>query len=286
MSHEYVGLIGMGLLGTALAERMRAAGLDVLGFDLDPARGEWLRQSGGRVAASAVEVAAACRRIVLSLPDGDVAAAVIGQIRPSLKAGTLLVDTTTGDPDTTAALAKSLLAGGVAYVDATIVGSSEHARAGNAQVLAGGRDEDLSAARPLLECWGREVVHVGPAGSGARMKLVANLVMGLNRAALAEGLTLARSLGLDAEQALAVLRGGLAYSRVMDTKGRKMIDEDFAPRARLSQHLKDVRLMLAAARRTGTTLPLSQVHEQLLETAQRRGYGQADNSAVIKALDS
>lgn len=118
------------------------------------------------------------------------------------------------------------------------------------------------------------------------MKLVVNLVLGLNRAVLAEGLTFAKRLGVSQQDALKVLKAGVAYSRIMDTKGDKMISGDFTPVARLSQHLKDVRLMLAAAARTGQRLPLSETHRELLERAEQLGLGALDNSAVIRAIEA
>jgi 3-hydroxyisobutyrate dehydrogenase-like beta-hydroxyacid dehydrogenase len=114
---------------------------------------------------------------------------------------------------------------------------------------------------------------------------VTNLVLGLNRAALAEGLWFARSLGLDLHQVLQVLRESMAYSRIMDSKGGKMVHANFEPQAKLSQHLKDVRLILRAAAKAGTQLPLSRVHRELLEAAEAAGYGAMDNSAVIRAFD-
>ena len=116
------------------------------------------------------------------------------------------------------------------------------------------------------------------------MKLVSNLVLGLNRAALAEGLVFAQALGLEAEAALGVLLGTMAYSRIMDTKGRKMIEGDFSVQARLSQHLKDIRLILDAAAAAGQALPLTEIHRQLLEVAEAAGFGEADNSAIIRAF--
>ena len=116
------------------------------------------------------------------------------------------------------------------------------------------------------------------------MKLVSNLVLGLNRAALAEGLVFAQAIGLDAEAALDVLMNTMAHSRIMDTKGRKMVEGDFRTQARLSQHLKDIRLILAAAAAAGQALPLSEVHSRLLEAAEAAGFGDADNSAVIRAF--
>ena len=116
------------------------------------------------------------------------------------------------------------------------------------------------------------------------MKLVTNLVLGLNRAALAEGLAFAESLGLDASRALTVLGESMAYSRVMDTKGAKMVQGNFTPQAKLSQHLKDVRLILEAAGGAGAELPLSQAHRLLLEAAEAAGLGELDNSAIIRAI--
>jgi 2-hydroxy-3-oxopropionate reductase len=116
------------------------------------------------------------------------------------------------------------------------------------------------------------------------MKLVVNLVLGLNRAVLAEGLSLARACGLDLAATLQVLRAGAAYSRVMDTKGHKMIAEEFQPQARLSQHLKDVRLILTEAERVGAVVPLSRLHRALLEEVEAGGWGEEDNSAVIRAF--
>jgi 3-hydroxyisobutyrate dehydrogenase-like beta-hydroxyacid dehydrogenase len=117
------------------------------------------------------------------------------------------------------------------------------------------------------------------------MKLVVNLVLGLNRAVLAEGLAFARASAFDPALALEVLKSGVAYSRVMDAKGRKMIEGDFAPEARLSQHHKDVRLILEAAVRTGAMLPLTQLHDFLLGQIEDRGLGNLDNSAIIRAYD-
>src|SRR5262249_5035308 len=115
--------------------------------------------------------------------------------------------------------------------------------------------------------------------------LVVNLVLGLNRAVLAEGLSFARACGIAPAEALAVLKASAAYSRAMDAKGEKMLNEDFSPEARLSQHLKDVRLILASAAARAAPVPLSEVHRQLLEKAEGAGYGDADNSAVIKAFE-
>jgi 3-hydroxyisobutyrate dehydrogenase-like beta-hydroxyacid dehydrogenase len=278
-----VGLIGAGLMGAALAERLVGGGLDVFGYDVEPGRREALARCGARVAASAGAVLAACPRALLSLPDLDVVASVLHAEAAALRAGQILVDTTTGAPPQAERLGADLAGRGVAYLDATVSGSSAQVRRAEVMLLVGGPADAFARCRDLFACFARAAHHLGPCGSGAKMKLVSNLVLGLNRAALAEGLAFAGALGLDGARALALLRDGMAYSRVMDSKGEKMVRGDFEPQARLAQHLKDVRLILAAAESSGLRLPLSLAHRRLLEAAESAGYGALDNSAVIRA---
>lgn len=117
------------------------------------------------------------------------------------------------------------------------------------------------------------------------MKLVVNLVLGLNRAILAEGLMFAQACGIDPSVALEVLEAGPAFSRVMETKGPKMLARDFSPHARLHQHLKDVRLILAAAERNNANIPLSTLHSSLLESLDLHGFGSEDNAAILRAFE-
>ncbi len=140
------------------------------------------------------------------------------------------------------------------------------------------------SCQDVFDTFARKVFHVGPSGSGAQTKLVVNLVLGLNRAVLAEGLAFAQSIGLDSAVTLEILKSGPSASKAMETKGPKMIAEDFTAQARLSQHLKDVRLILATGGHSGAKLPFSDLHRQLLEGLEAAGFGDADNSAVIKAF--
>ena len=279
-----IGMAGVGLLGSAIAERLIGGGFRVIGYDVSEQCRRNLEALGGRAAASLREVAA-CPRILLSLPMSSIALSVVNELIPHLRPGSLIVDTTTGDPQEMIAIADTLASRGHRYVDATVGGSSQHARERDVIVLCGGEAADVEDARELLDAFAREVFHVGPRGSGARMKLVLNLVLGLNRAVLAEGLAFAKGLGVDASAALAILRAGPAYSRAMDVKGPRMLSRDFEPQARLSQHLKDVRLILESGERSGIDLPLSTVHRELLERVEAAGYGSEDNSAVIRAYE-
>lgn len=277
-----LGLIGLGLMGAALADRWLAAGFPILGYDRSEDRRAALTAAGGQAAASAAEVVAACDRVVFSLPDQAVVGASIAEAAGSWRAGQLAIDTTTGDPESAVALSQTLAAHGATYLEATISGSSDHVRRGAATVMTAGPPDACARCADLWPPFAEHVFVVGAVGDGARMKLATNLVLGLNRAALAEGLAFAHALGLDAARTLAVLQSSLAYSRIMDSKGPKMLAGDFTPQARLSQHLKDVRLMLAAGEAAGLPLPLSAAHRELLERAVAAGWGDLDNSALIR----
>lgn len=278
-----VGLIGLGLLGTALAERLMQAGCSVWGFDLSAQAMHQFSQLGGQPVAAVRDVPTAAQQIILCLPNSDVVEDVLVKIIPHLHAGTIIIDTTTGDPGRTRLTAGNLLSAGIELVDASVLGSSDVTRRGEAVLLVGASQAGMAGSQSVLETISDAVYHIGPVGSGQQMKLVANLVLGLNRAVLAEGLHFAGALGLDLSVVLDVLKSGAAYSRVMDAKGHRMIDQDFVPQARLSQHLKDVNLILDLAENAGTQLPLSEVHRLLLKRVEAAGDGDLDNSAVIRA---
>ncbi|MEQ2009499.1 MAG: NAD(P)-dependent oxidoreductase [Limisphaerales bacterium] len=281
------GLIGLGLMGHAFAQRLRAAGWEVIGFDVAPACRQRAKKLGVRIASGNAAVFRACDRVLLSLPILRETELVLADSQSALRSGHLILDTTTGEPEHAEAIHKRLAAQGVRYLDATISGNSEQVASGdNVLTMVGGDADAFVAARRLLRVLTPRVRHVGPSGSGARMKLVTNLVLGLNRAVLAEGLCFAEQLGFTRRAALEVLLDSMAYSAIMDTKGEKMVTEDFTPQARLSQHLKDVRLMLQAAEAKRFKLPLTTVHRQLLEAAEAAGLGPLDNSALIKVLEA
>jgi 3-hydroxyisobutyrate dehydrogenase-like beta-hydroxyacid dehydrogenase len=284
---DQVGIVGLGLMGNAIARRLVAGGVGVVGFDVAAAAREEASTAGVTVAADAGAVLAACDVVVLSLPTSDIVERMLQESSPRIRPNAIILDTTTGDPDQMAALGERLAQQGVRYLDATIAANSAQIAAGEANIVAmvGGDADAFAACEPVLRQFVTRAFHLGPCGTGGRMKLVTNLMLGLSRAVLAEALTFAGKCGLDRRAALEVLRAGNAYSRVMDTKGEKMLTGDFSAQGRLSQHLKDVRLILEVGARTGAPLPLSELHRALLEACERAGLGVVDNSAVIRAFE-
>lgn len=279
-----VGLLGVGLAGAALARRLVAAGVSLCAYDPAAGARERIERLGAVAMPSEEEVAVQCRRIVLSLPGPKEVHSVVELIRGQLRPGDLVVDTTTGDPHSVEVMAEELERHGVSYLDATLGGSSRQIEAGEAIVLCGATAQAYRGAEDLLRAIGAKAFHTGKPGTGTRMKLVLNLVLGLQRAVLAEGLEFARCSGIDVERALEVLQAGPAYSKVMDTKGQKMLRGDFQPEARLAQHWKDVVLMRESARENGALVPLTDLHEQLLRQAMEAGWGAEDNSAIVKVF--
>ncbi len=285
MNRKSIGLIGTGLLGTAIADRLMSAGFQVWGYDCSSKAMANFVRHGGQTVARVADVPVAASTIILSLPTSNDVQDVLSKIARHLTSDSVLIDTTTGDPIQTRDFGQQLAKRQIEFLDASVLGSSEMTRNGESVLLVGATDRGYEAANEVLSAVSATIHRVGEIGSGQKMKLVANLVLGLNRAVLAEALHFARTFSLDPNTVLEVLKSGAAYSRVMDTKGRKMIDKDFEPQARLSQHLKDVNLILDHAERNETTLPLSDLHKVLLQKVEDNGHGSLDNSAIVKAWD-
>ena len=282
-----LGLIGLGLVGSALFERFTQAGFSVCGFDTNAETLALLAARGLQPCASPRAVSARARRTVLSLPNSAIVATVVegdNGLLESAQTGDLIVDTTTADPLASAALAQRLHDRALHFVDATILGSSQQVHAGDALVMAGGNHDAFTSCSDLFAAFAHKSFYMGANGKGAEAKLIVNLVLGLNRLVLAEGLVLGERAGIDGNTLLDVLREGAAYSRVMDHKGEKMLSGDFSPQAKFAQHLKDVGLILEMGERTDAPLPLSTLHAHILQRGVEAGLGEMDNAAVIEAL--
>jgi 3-hydroxyisobutyrate dehydrogenase-like beta-hydroxyacid dehydrogenase len=284
---EPVGLVGLGLMGAALAQRLIGAGFAVVGFDIDPAKGAGLRALGVRVAASIGELAHECAPVVLAVFNTDQVEHVVEQaLLPALgdNSAKIVLCTSTCDPDRIAELNARVSARGLRFLEAPVSGTSEQVRHGHGVGLIAGDSLAIAEVAPVVEALFPTHFRVGDVGNGGRMKLAINLILGLNRLALAEGLVFAARLGLDPAAFLEVARVSAAYSQVMDTKGKKMLRDDFAPEGRARQTLKDVQLMIEQAERKGQSLPLLEIHRAVLEACVMQGEGDLDNSVVIREI--
>lgn len=283
-----IGIVGLGLIGTSLAKRLLAAGFEVHGYDIDPRRGEMLAAIGGTPHARLAEIGRTCRIVLVSVLTTE-------QVESVLDTGTAdgsmgladrhaVICTSTCDPDRIEALAARLAKRGVRFLEAPLSGNSDQIALGNGVGLLGGDHALADELAPVLDAICARRHLVGPVGAGGRTKLAVNLVGGLNRAVMAEGLAFAESLGLDLLPFLEVLKESAAYSRTMDNRGRKMALSDFTPHAKVAQSRKDFLLMHEAARRSGQALPLATVYLELIEGCLAHGEGDLDNSAIIQEV--
>lgn len=287
MTSKTIGLIGLGLVGSALLERFQAAGFHVVGYDIDADKMQASQSDQFTPCDSPASVADQASRIVLSLPNSNTVNTVVeGQnsILQSTQPITHIVDTTTADPVQTVELSNRLKTRNIPFIDATILGSSQQVRDADVLLMVGGEKEHVDACTDIFNTFAAQVFHLGPTGKGAEAKLIVNLILGLNRLVLAEGLVLGQKAGFDLNILLDVLKSGAAYSRVMDTKGDKMIQSEFTPQGRLAQHLKDIDLILNFGAQTSTPLPLSALHAQLMRSGIALDLGDQDNSAIIQVL--
>ena len=277
-----VGVIGVGLMGEVYARRLVAAGFTVIGFDVEPAKNARLANFGAQ-AGTLADIAQKCEPIVVAVFNTEQVEDVVEHALIPAAAGKTVLVTSTCDPDRIAALG-ARVGDRLRFLETPVSGTSEQVRQGDGVGLIGGDQKIAADAAPVLDALFARSFHIGKIGDGGRAKLAVNLILGLNRLALAEGLVFASRLGLDPAAFLDVARRSAAASQVMDTKGPKMIGGDFAPEGRVRQTLKDTQLMLDQARKAGQQLPLLQIHADVLQACVRHGDSEKDNSIVIEEI--
>ena len=192
--------------------------------------------------------------------------------------------TSTCEPGRIEALAARAATRGFTFLDTPVSGTSRQVLEGDGFGLIAGDKKAADSAAAVIEVIYPRSQYLGPAGNASKTKLAINHILGLNRVALAEGLVFAETMGLDLTAFLAAARQSAAYSQIMDVKGGKMIDGDFAPVGKLSQHLKDIRTMLPEATRRGQALPFLSLLREVVEAGERAGEGERDNSITIEEI--
>ena len=285
MEKKRIGFVGLGLMGGAMVRNLLSAGFPVTGYDVDASRVDALAAKGCRKVASPDKLAAEVDVIILSLPNSHEVNDAVGnslKLFETGRKGLILIDTTTADPLLSEELAARLREKGIEMLDATISGTSKMCSERDVTFMVGGTEDKFKECEPIFSALGRLSFYMGKNGTGVLAKLVVNLVLGLNRMVLAEGLSLAKKAGIEQHRALEVLQGSAAYSKAMDQKGLKMVEKDFViPEGKLAFHLKDVKLMLELGHRVNAPLILSSLHAQALGVEVAKGRGDWDNADII-----
>lgn len=282
-----VGWIGTGAMGRPMASRLIAAGHDV---------GVWARRresaadlcAAGAVWCATPQALAARSEVVISIITGgdDVESVALGAegLVAGFATGSVFIDMSTIAPTVARRIAAALSARGVAMLDAPVSGGVVGAKAGSLSIMAGGEPDALQRVRPLFECLGQTIVHVGPSGSGQVAKACNQLVMVAAIQAVAEAMRLTVAAGVDPAAVHAALVGGSAASRVLDVFGRRMVDGDFSAGVEARLHHKDYAILLGEAHHMNLSLPLTASVSQQLNALMARGWGREDTSRLLSVL--
>jgi 3-hydroxyisobutyrate dehydrogenase-like beta-hydroxyacid dehydrogenase len=282
-----IGFIGLGVMGEPMCGHLaRRSGRTVLAHDL---RNEPLARLAefGVTAASPELLAQQCDLILLSLPDGKAVQSVIAALEPGLSAGQCVVDTSTSPVAMTRAIGERLVAHGIGFADAPVARTREAAARGELSVMVGASDAMFAHARPILETMGSDVTHCGPVGSGQVVKILNNMLVFQNTAALAEAIALGRRNGVPADVLLPAIALGSGDSFVLRSHGMKsMLPGVFPERAFSTRYaMKDLSYALEMAEAAGVDVPGAQLTMQRLREAERQGHGEEYHPVVLQIID-
>jgi len=276
-----LGVIGLGRMGRELATRLLSCGFDLRVWARRQASTVPLVALGATEATSAEALAREVECVVTCLPRPADVAGVLTAVLRAARPGSLLVETSTIDPRTSHRLATVAAARGVAYVDAPVSGSPRDAAEGALTLLVGGVPHDVERARPVLTALGRDVHHMGPAGSGHLAMLCARVVTTSACAALAEALVLGVRGGLDPERLRAVVASTSMRNRTLDRAGDAILARAFEAECTADLAGKDLECALEAGNELAVRLPLASAARRCYEELRRLGLGDLDEAAVI-----
>jgi 3-hydroxyisobutyrate dehydrogenase len=282
-----VAILGLGSMGAGMAGNLLRAGFPLTVYNRRPERATALADAGARVAATPREAAQGAAVILSMVADDGASRAVWLGEQGALSGadrGALLIESSTLTVGWVQELARAAQAAGAEFIDAPVTGSRDHAAAGQLLFLVGGSTTALERARPVLTVMARGIVHAGPTGSGALLKLINNFMCGVQAAVLAEALTLIERSGLDRAMALDVLLNGAPGSPLVKTLTPRMTERTYTPpNFGLRLMMKDLTYARDEAARLGVTLDTAVCALVLFQRAVAAGYGDSDFSAVVEA---
>jgi 3-hydroxyisobutyrate dehydrogenase-like beta-hydroxyacid dehydrogenase len=283
-----IGIIGVGLLGSAVASRLLKGGFEVTGYDIRPAQLEALRPHRLKATGSVAEVAAdadAVFTILPSLESVDAAIRGAGGLIEVAPPSATLIQMSTISPELTRSLGEAAAARGLGFLDAPMSGTSTMVALGDCTIFVGGDRGRVEACRPIFDAIAKKTIYIGEVGMAMLAKLATNLLVGLNTAAVAEALVLGAKGGLPPAALLEILRESAASSKMLEVRGPLMVSHRFDAQMKVDLFLKDFRLMLDEGLRLGVPLPLTGVTQQLTMATAAAGRGQEDLAAIVTTLE-
>ena len=284
---DKVAILGLGTMGGGMAANLLKAGFSLTVYNRTAAKAQPLVSGGARLASTPAEAVKDAAFVISMLADDAASREIWMGKNGALEAvdpGAILVESSTVSPAWIAELAALASARGVELMDAPVTGSRMQAEAGQLSFLVGGSERALNAATPVLKAMSKEITHLGPVGSGAKMKLINNFLCGVQIASLAEGLTWIERSGLDREKALAILKSGAPGSPLLSAISARMASHNYEVNFLLKLMAKDLLYAKTEAAHCNVDLTTAEVARSLFESAAAKGYGDSDMSSVIEPL--
>jgi len=282
-----VAILGTGFMGFPMARHLCGAGFEVRAWNRTRSKAEGLSPFGALVCDTPVQAVSGADVVVSMLENGSVVGQVLFDMgtAQALTPGSLVIDMASIKPREARDHAARLSKQGVAHLDAPVSGGTVGAEAGTLAIMVGGKAADFERALPVFKAFGR-ATHVGPHGSGQLAKLANQMIVGITIGAVAEALLLCEKGGADMGKVKEAITGGFADSRILQVHGQRMVDRDFAPRARMSVQLKDMRNALDTAEEIGFEAPITQLFEQLYAQGVDHGLTDLDHAGLFVELAS
>ena len=285
MSKPTVAILGLGIMGSGMANRLLSANFPLAVYNRNREKCVPFASAGAFIADSPRE-AASRSRITLSMVADDAASRDVwlgeeGALNGA-PAGSVLIESSTLSGDWIQELAAKAVERGCQFLDAPVTGTKPHAASGELLFLVGGSAEALAAAQPVFSVLGRDAVHLGANGSGALMKLVNNFVCGVQAASFAEAVSMVDAGGLDRAKAMSILTGGAPGSGIVKRVAERIAAHDFTPNFALRWMAKDLAYALRAASTQGISLQTAAAGLAVFQEAIAEGYGDEDFSAVSR----
>jgi putative dehydrogenase len=283
MATETVGIVGLGIMGGAIARNLAADGIAVRGYDIDPARLDALKPAVVAT-ASAADAARGAAVVLTSLPSIAALDETVASILTSPMKGLVVAELSTLPIEAKEKARAALAAGGVTLLDCPLSGTGAQAATRDLAVYASGARDAYDKAEPIFRRFARASHYLGGFGNGSKIKFVANLLVAVHNVASAEAMVLGTKAGLDPDAIVKVIASGAGTSRVFELRAPLMAKHDYAPTMKIDIWQKDMAIIADFARSLGVPVPTFAASAPLYDAAQAAGYGAEDTAAVAKVL--
>ncbi|HPZ81347.1 MAG TPA: 2-hydroxy-3-oxopropionate reductase [Candidatus Atribacteria bacterium] len=280
-----IGFIGLGIMGKPMCRNLLQAGYPVVVYTRTKSKIEEMVKEGAQGAKTPREVGEKSEVVITMLPDApQVEEVILGErgVIKGIERGKIVVDMSSIDPLSTRRIGEVLVSQGVEMLDAPVSGGEEGAIKGDLSIMVGGKKEVFEKCLPIFQVLGKTITYVGELGSGEMTKLINQIIVAVNLAALGEAFTLGAKAGLKAETMYQALRGGMAGSKVMDMKVPRWEERNFTPGFKIDLHLKDLKNALVTAQEMKVPLPFTSLVKQVMIALSGKGEGEKDHGAMIK----